>query len=391
MIEVPVFLILSLASAEGIPDYDNPYSPIFTDKPVYSWTDKIQMRIIAPSWNTDRHLIDSIGDTDEHPIKISTREHSLEPYRFTETGTNSGVFTAEVILTGFPHDIDGDGDFDTTPRTTGRGPTGGFLEVGRDSAVTISFEFADGVVVTESVPVMWNVGTVSFSESRYIPSDTAQVRVVDLDMNLNPEALDQIQVQVSSDSDVAGIEIDAVETGKDSGMFVGGISFTQHHSTSGTRLYAVPGDAVYAKYEDRTLPAPHSASDSLDVKAAARLDPDMPAADRITNSEIRFTDSSGNRLTSFSPDDQIQIVGMLANEQGFLQSFTYLFQVKDESGTVVFISWIQGDVTAHSNLAVSKSWVPQSPGTHSVETFVWDSLSDLTPLAPPLSASIFVE
>ncbi|MBT8173116.1 MAG: hypothetical protein KJN83_03565, partial [Nitrosopumilus sp.] len=118
-----VSLILFPAFGESIPDYDKPYSPIFTDKPLYSCTDKIKMTIIAPSWNTDRDLIDSIGDTQDHPIKISTREHSLEPYRFTETDVNSGIFTAEVILTGFSHDANGDGNVDTTPRTMGTGPT----------------------------------------------------------------------------------------------------------------------------------------------------------------------------------------------------------------------------------------------------------------------------
>ena len=152
------------AFGESVPDYNDPYSPIFTDKPKYTWTDKIKITIFAPSWNTDRHLIDSIGDSNDHPIKISTREHSLEPYRFTETDANSGIFTGEVILTGFSHDANGDGNFDTTPRTTGSGPTSGFLESDRDSAVTISFEFAQGVVLTESVPVGWNVGTIRLSE-----------------------------------------------------------------------------------------------------------------------------------------------------------------------------------------------------------------------------------
>jgi len=158
------FIILLPAFGQSGPDYNDPYSPIFTDKPVYSWTDKMKITIISPSWNSDRHLIDSIGETDEHSIKIATSEHSLQPYRFTETDVNSGIFTAEVILTGFTHDVDGDGDFDTTPRTIGNGPTSGFLEVDRDSAVTISFEFADGVVLVESVPISWNVGTINFVE-----------------------------------------------------------------------------------------------------------------------------------------------------------------------------------------------------------------------------------
>ena len=170
------FLLLTLflfpAFGESVPDYDNPYSPIFTDKPAYSWTDKMKITIISPSWNSNGHLIDSIGGTDDHPIKITTSEHSLEPYRFTETDTNSGIFTAEVILTGFPHDTDGDGNFDTSPRTFGNGPTSGFLEVDRDSAITISFEFADGVILVQSVPVMWNIGTISFVQDVFFLKDS---------------------------------------------------------------------------------------------------------------------------------------------------------------------------------------------------------------------------
>ena len=84
--------------AEQIPDYEKPYSPIFTDKPAYSWTDKIKITILAPSWNTDKHLIDSIGDDQFNPIKISTNEKSLEPYRFTETGPNTGIFLSLIHI-----------------------------------------------------------------------------------------------------------------------------------------------------------------------------------------------------------------------------------------------------------------------------------------------------
>jgi len=132
-----------LGAYADIPDYDKPYSPIFTDKSVYSWTDKVKITIISSSWNTDNHLIDSIGGDADYPIKISTRDHFLDQYKFTETAVNSSIFTAEVILTGFPHDVDGDGRSDIHPRTFGNGPTNGFLETDRDSAITTSFEFSE--------------------------------------------------------------------------------------------------------------------------------------------------------------------------------------------------------------------------------------------------------
>jgi hypothetical protein len=379
------------AYAEQIPDYEKPYSPIFTDKPVYSWTDKVKITILAPSWNTDRHLIDSIGDDEYNPIKISTASHSLEPYRFTETGTNTGIFTAEITLTGFSHDADGDGDIDTIPRTLGNGPTSGFLEVDRDSAITVSFEFADGVVLTESALTSWNVGNVQFSESNFLSDKSALIRVIDPDLNLNPEALDQISLQVSSDSDVAGIEVAAVETSESSGVFVTTITFTQNLSSSGNRLLALPDDEIYAKYDDHTLPKPYSTSDNLEIISLARVTSSIPSLEKLTNSQITLSDSSGKPLNSFQVNNRIQIVGSIENEQLFDQKFVYLVQVKDLDGSVVSLSWISGELTGKQNLAVSQSWLPKNSGTFLIESYVWNSLEGQIALSHPISHSVIIE
>ena len=59
MIEFLILLfVLPFATAQDIPDYDKPYAPIFFDKSIYSWTEKIKIKIVAPSWNTDKNLID---------------------------------------------------------------------------------------------------------------------------------------------------------------------------------------------------------------------------------------------------------------------------------------------------------------------------------------------
>jgi len=382
------FLILLPAFGQTAPDYNNPYSPIFTDKPVYSWTDKMKITIISPSWNSDKHLIDSIGETREHPIKIATSEHSLEPYRFTETDVNSGIFTAEVILTGFTHDADGDGDSDTTPRTIGNGPTSGFLEVDRDSAITISFEFADGVVLVESVPVSWNVGTINFTEDLFYLENSAVIRVIDVDMNLNPEALDQLPIQIFSDSDVAGIEVNAVETSESSGSFIATISLSQNSPSSGNRLYSLPGDEIFAKYTDYTLPKPYSKSDNLAIDTIARVESSIPPIDRIKNFPITFSDGLGNPLQLFSQNSQMQIVGTILNEHDFKQKFVYLFQVKNDENIVESLSWIQGEISSQQNLDVSQSWIPKKSGIYKIETFAWNSINDPTALSPSMSTLI---
>ena len=376
-----LFFILPFASAQEIPDYDKPYAPIFFDKPIYSWTDKIEIKIVAPSWNTDKDLIDSIGNDEQNPIKISTREYSLEQYRLTETDVKSGIFTGEITLTGFLHDANGDGDFDTNPRTIGNGPTSGFLQVERDSAVTVSFEFADGVVLSESIPVSWNLGTIKFTKDIFLSDDSVIIHVIDLDMNLNPEALDQIEIDIFSDSDVGGIKITAIETSESSGFFTATISLSQTSASSGNRLYVLPGDKISAKYDDYTLPKPHSISDNLKIETTAIIDSSVPAVERIQNSEITITDGFRNTSHNLDVDNQLHIIGTVSNMQNFNQNFVYLFQIKNELNSVESISWVRGQLTSDQTFDVSQSWTPNKIGEYTIETFVWHTLNDPTPLS----------
>ena len=384
------FLILAPVYAESVPDYEKPFAPIFTDKPVYSWTDKIIISVNAPSWNSNSNQVNSIGESNSHPIKISSGENFLKPYRLTETSSSSGIFSGEIILTGFLHDVDGDGNFDTTPKTSGNGPTNGFLEVENNDSITISFEFADGVVLTESVPVTWNMGVVQFTQDIFLTSDSVEIRVIDHDMNLNPETLDTITIEVFSDSDSGGIQVIATETSERSGDFIASIALSTSTS-SGNRLYAIPGDSIFAKYDDHTLPKPYSKSDEKSIQTSAIIDHSIPAINRIQTTPISFSDSFGNPLTSYISESQMQIVGTIENQIIFDQEFIYFFQIKNSANSVISLSWIQGKLSPNQILDISQSWIPTKSGNYILETYVWNSLNDLIPLSPPISTLIIVD
>jgi len=42
-------------------------------------------------------------------------------------------------------------------------------------------------------------------------------------------------------------------------------------------LFAVPGDEIFAKYDDYTLPKPYSASHNLEMNAFSRVDSSIPS------------------------------------------------------------------------------------------------------------------
>lgn len=66
----------------------------------YTWTDRVNVVIWAPGWNTDEDKMENIGDSFGNKITITTRENSVDTAVFTETGPDTGVFFGVVKLTG---------------------------------------------------------------------------------------------------------------------------------------------------------------------------------------------------------------------------------------------------------------------------------------------------
>ena len=114
------------------------------DKKVYSWTDKVHITINANDHNFDSNLIDEIGDTEQYPVTISTRDFALDGYKLVETGPDTGIFKGTVRLFGnAQYD-------DSIP--TGTGPDDGLIPANgdNDDGITVAFEFSENETVVGS-------------------------------------------------------------------------------------------------------------------------------------------------------------------------------------------------------------------------------------------------
>ncbi|MCV0431016.1 hypothetical protein [Nitrosopumilus sp.] len=364
------------------------------DQKVYSWTDKVYITIVAPDHNFDGDLVDEIGNTSEDPIKVSTRGFNLDNYKLVETGTDTGIFTGEVILTGFTaHDADGDGttgDASGSISSDGSGPTDGLLPTDDDDGITVSFEFSEDETVVGSALIRWNIGEVQWLEASYPASGTGVVRVIDPDMNLNPEAVDNFDVDVWSDSDAGGIDLTVTETNEATGIFEGTVFFTVSDESSGHRLRVAEGDTVTAEYEDNTLPDPYTTADELDITATSLIGTVVPPLERAPAANLRTVDAFGNSLDAVSVDQQVQISADLANGQDREQSFAYLVQIQDGNGVTVSLAWITGSLSAGQSFSPALSWIPTQAGTYTATAFVWESVDNPTALSPPVSTTVSV-
>ena len=361
------------------------------DQKVYTWTDKVYITIVAPDHNFDGDLVDEIGNTDKDPIKVSTRGSDIGQYKLVETGTDTGIFTGEVILTGFKHDADGDGEDDlANGDPDGKGPTDGKLPSEHDDGLTISFEFSEDETIVGSALIRWNIGEVQWLEASYPASGTGVIRVIDPDMNLNPEAVDNFDVDVWSDSDAGGVDLTVTETNEATGIFEGTVFFTTTDESSGHRLRVAEGDTVTAEYEDHTLPKPDSTADERSITATSLIGTIVPPLERVPATNLRIVDAFGNSLDTVSVDQQVQISADIANGQDRDQPFAYLVQVQDADGVTVELDWIASTLAPGQASSQASSWTPAAAGAYTITAFVWESTDNPTALSPPVEITVNV-
>lgn len=258
-------------NADSISDTSDFGATVHLDKKVYSWTDKVYITVTSPFHNFDRNAVEEIGATQPYTIRMHTSSSDIDSYKLVETGPNTGVFTGEVTLTGFLHDADGSGLHghlpyeDTTPMTSGNGPVDGFLENTNNDAISVQFDYSEDVTIVGYAEIQWTMGKTEWLKASYPDSATGVIRIVDPDMNWDPKAVDNFDVDVWSDSDAGGIDLTVTETNQNTGIFEGTVFFTTTDDSSGHRLLVAEGDTITAEYEDNTLPNPYTPQDELDI------------------------------------------------------------------------------------------------------------------------------
>lgn len=371
--------------------------PIHFNKKTFGWTDQVYITVYAPDFNSDPNMIDTIGLTSDDKVTISTTGHSI-PYQLAETGTDTGIFTGYVILTGDPiqkgiSGVDGQGTNPSGIESTCRpvcGPTDGFLPSTGNDGITVSFEYTRDRTVTGSALIKWNEGNVKWLQSNYLANSQGVVEITDADMNLNPKTVDKFDTNVWSDSDIGGIKLAMTETGPNTGIFDGIVYFTSDLKSSGNRLHVTDGDIVTAEYNDKTLPSPHSPSDELRLSNTATIGTAVSPLDRAPASNPRILNSNGSSLDRVTAGQQVQIVSEITSNEKVKQPFAYLVQVQDSNGITVSLSWITGSLEPSQLLSLGQSWEPKLPGKYTAQIFVWQSITDPDALSSPITLQISV-
>ena len=264
------------------------------------WFGKVTVMIYAPGWNTDSGARDSIGHTAESAITITSRgDHGTfevgvcndsDSKGLIETGPNTGVFYGRLKLSASDHDMNNDGTKETKLGDTKckNSPFDEYakVETGRDGAVTVNWEYNPEAnkVVTKSMTYGWSTATIQFLEDQY-PLDKlnkVEFKLKEKDLGDMPKDKVDLNFRVWSDSDMAGILVEATQDGNWKHKKPYFFYIQDHDESNGDNLFAQEGDTLYVEYVDTTLPKVgpngelNSKHDTLDIIGKASVTSGYP-------------------------------------------------------------------------------------------------------------------
>lgn len=241
------------------------------DQKRYTWTDEVYIMVIAPDYNINQDEMDAIG-TDGR-LRMYTTSDAVDLV-LHETGRDTGIFAGSVLLAGFPYNADGN---HLTGNHAGH-------DVWQDSADTLRtdnndeimaiFNIFSGDSVTERAQVMWNTGEVEWIQESYMPGTAGIARIIDPDMNWDPNRIDSFEITVYSDSDGAETKVMVREIYDSAGIFTAVVQFADTPQEG--YLHAVLGDTITIMYDDHTLPAPYGVDDSQKIYGSALIGSPAP-------------------------------------------------------------------------------------------------------------------
>jgi hypothetical protein len=255
-----------------------------------AWFGKVTIMVYAPGWNVDSQARDSIGHTAESALTITSRgdgnqNHTVDycsdgdSKGLIETDPNSGVFYGRLKLSAMDHDMNNDGVLETKLGGTSckNSPFDEYakVETGRDGAVTVNWEYnpEDNKTVSNTLTYGWDIATIEFLEDEYPLDDRnkVQFKLKEKDLGDMPKDKVDLNFRVWSDSDMAGILVEATQDGNWKHKKPYFFYIQDHDESNGDNLFAQEGDMLYVEYVDTTLPRVgpngeiYSTADTLDI------------------------------------------------------------------------------------------------------------------------------
>ena len=303
--------------------------------------------------------------------KRQTSDPTGIPVTLTETGANTGIFEKTISAS-----------------TTSVADQSIKADVG-DTIQIVYLDAADATGAAasnvKSITVVSVDPTIEFDKTFYKVGETATIIIKDLDANTRPDAIDTINVVLTSTSDPIGVALPLSETDLNTGVFRGSILLTSDPTIVGA-LFVKDGDTVTASYKDR-YPAdyPVTKKEKTFTETVTVGIPPVVGTQTFGKPTAAVGTLEGVPKNTFTPTETVALSTTIKNNAGTTITYTWILQIKDAEGRVVFLSFQSGTIAPGATATPGMGIVPQQvnlpPGTYTAEIFVWDNFVSANPLS----------
>jgi hypothetical protein len=350
---------------------------------------EVTLTLTDTDLNDNPNGVDDVDEADEI-VEISSSDGDDGFIGFEETGPNTGIFEATIQFEPRDPELDGELDGGGDEWTYGALPgdviafryedesTSG----GGSTVVSLTFEIiSEDPEMNAASPTVQIGGTIALN-------------VTDADANRDADALDSVDVEITSDSDAVGFTLAALETGEDTGIFTVNIP-TSATVTSGA-ITVGAGDDVFLEYSDE-FPADYA------DRVESVLDPSkdfvlvVPVGtsgvsdiSATTPEPVVPRDISGNDLDEVTAGQQVVLSTVVNNNRNSELDYAAIIEVQDADGFTVLLQWATGTLPANGENNVGLSWTPMESGTYTVRTFVLSDISNPAALSQITESTLTV-
>ena len=354
---------------------------------------KMYINVVDPDLNSNPSGVDTTVSGVEYVRITSDRSgaNTLTTAVGEETGPNTAVFKTKLTLSPITN-------LNAVPSPLFSGTSKevtGFVLPGDILSIRYTDQKdANGAktTVAKVITVISQDPKINASKAALDVSGTFQLTVADADANTDGDAVDSVTLKLTSTSDPVGITVTALETGPNTGVFVGTASTTAGVTTGS--LSVKSGDDVQVKYTDK-YPADYA------TRVKQVVDPSKDfflhltvgstgTTTSTTPSAPALADITGASITEVTAGQQVVINTNVKNNDQQSRPFVAIVEVRDANGITQMLQWQTGTMSGGETKNVGISWVPDNAGKYEVRTFVISSLQNPQVLSDVVKSDVTV-
>lgn len=221
----------------------------------------------------------------------------------------------------------------------------------------------------------------------YSAGERVTVEIYDLDANRNPDVSDSLRdVRVFSESDPAGQQFSAIETGRNTGVFR--LSFMTSSEVQGNAILVRGVEEVTVLYTD-DYPEDFSQFQEEKQFSFVMIIGDNPGEGSLTPSSPVVI--AGSTAETISTGQQVTLSTQISSSFTMAAfPFVAMMEVRDSAGVTVALGWQASRIQPQGQTEVGMSWIPDFHGEFEVRTFLISDLQNPQILSQVASSAVTV-